>query len=195
MTVSRAWCASLGVLGAALFCGTEEPQLPANQQTGLRLACNLCKQPPLHQWLQTHNAALMDRFAPCCSSTNKPVRLGFATFMLNLAVFFSTAAMTDTEGQAHVCLHCFCALTHCPCFLPASLSPHPVMSVACLRDRWVCQQRCMQYSTSVYQKQHFCELHSVVQFTACSIAEMALCTSSIAYLLSYLLQPICLPDT
>ncbi|KAL0051183.1 hypothetical protein WJX82_003205 [Trebouxia sp. C0006] len=89
-----------GVLGAALFRGTEEPQLPANQQTGLRLACNLCKQPPLHQWLQTHNAALMDRFAPCCSSANKPVRLGFATFMLNLAVFLSTAAKSDTEGQA-----------------------------------------------------------------------------------------------
>ncbi|KAL0030698.1 hypothetical protein WJX77_002586 [Trebouxia sp. C0004] len=91
---------SSGVLGAALFRGTQEPQLPANQQTGLRLACNLCKQPPLHQWLQTHNAALMDRFAPCCSSTNKPVRSGFATFMLNLAVFFSTAAKSDTEGQA-----------------------------------------------------------------------------------------------
>lgn len=152
MTVSCAWCASLGVLGAALFRGTEEPQLPANQQTGLRLACNLCKQPPLHQWLQTHNAALMDRFAPCCSSTNKPVRLGFATFMLNLAVFFSTAAKSDTEGQAQVCMHCLYALTHCMCFLPASLLPHPVMSEGCLRIKRVCQQCCMQCSISVHQR-------------------------------------------
>ena len=91
-----------GVLGAALHRGTEEPQLAPNQQTGLRLACNLCKHLPLRQWMQTHNAALMDRFALCCSSTNKSVRFAFATFMLNLSVFFSTVAKADAEGQAQV---------------------------------------------------------------------------------------------
>lgn len=91
-----------GVLGAALYRGSEEPHLAPNQQTGLRLACNLCKHQPLRQWLQTHNAVLMDRFAPCCSSTNKAVRFAFATFMLNLAVFFNTTAKADTEGQAQV---------------------------------------------------------------------------------------------
>ncbi|KAL3142952.1 hypothetical protein ABBQ38_003237 [Trebouxia sp. C0009 RCD-2024] len=89
-----------GQLGAALYRGTEEPQLVPSQQTGLRLACNLCKHLPLRQWLQAHSAALMDRFAPCCSSTNKGVRFAFATFMLNLAVFYSTAAKADAEGQA-----------------------------------------------------------------------------------------------
>ena len=91
-----------GVLGAALYRGTQEPQVAPNQQTGLRLACNLCKHLPLRQWMQTHNAALMDRFAPCCSSTNKSVRFAFATFMLNLSVFFSTTAKADAEGQAQV---------------------------------------------------------------------------------------------
>lgn len=52
--------------------------------------------------MQNHNAALMDRFAPCCSSTNKSVRFAFATFMLNLSVFFSTVAKADAEGQAQV---------------------------------------------------------------------------------------------
>ena len=98
-----------GVLGAALHRGTEEPQLAPNQQTGLRLACNLCKHLQLRQWMQTHNAALMDRFAPCCSSTNKSVRLAFATFMLNLSVFFSTAAKADAEGQAQVGCSCSAA--------------------------------------------------------------------------------------
>lgn len=91
---------SLGGLGAALFRGTEEPQPPANQQTGLRLACNMCKHQSLRQWSQKQNAALMDRFAPCCSSTNKAVRLGFATLMLNMAVYFGTTAKADSEGQA-----------------------------------------------------------------------------------------------
>ena len=97
---------SAGALGAALFRGTEEPQLAPNQQTGLRLACNLCKHAPLRRWLRTQNASLMDRFAPCCSSTNKAVRFAFATFMLNLSVCFSTEAKADAEGQAQVELLC-----------------------------------------------------------------------------------------
>lgn len=95
-----------------------------SQQTGLRLACNLCKHLPLRQWLQAHSAALMDRFAPCCSSTNKGVRFAFATFMLNLAVFYSTAAKADAEGQAQVQLlglfPLCCTLIHQHLFLQRS---------------------------------------------------------------------------
>ena len=128
-----------GVLGAALHRGTEEPQLAPNQQTGLRLVCNLCKHLPLRQWLQTHSAALIDRFAPCCSSNNKAVRFAFATFMLNLSVFFSTAAKADAEGQAQVgslwllqlhLLHLHLLHLDPPdCVLPAQHTP--VMMLAC----------------------------------------------------------------
>lgn len=127
-----------GVLGAALHRGTEEPQLAPNQQTGLRLACNLCKHLQLRQWMQTHNAALMDRFAPCCSSTNKAVRFAFATFMLNLSVFFSSTAKADTEAQAqvgcsssaaprfaHVCVYVSASVCLLMCICAAVCRPQP----------------------------------------------------------------------
>lgn len=89
----------------ALARATAEPQLAANQQTGLRLACNLCKQ-NLRSWLQSNSSAVLDRFGPCCSSTNKSVRLAFATLLLNLAVLLGTSGSIGVDTQAQVSLYC-----------------------------------------------------------------------------------------
>lgn len=86
-----------GVLSGALTRATEEPQLAANQQTALRLACNLCKHESLRSWLNSNSSVVLDRFGPCCSSSNKAVRLAFATLLLNLAVMLGTSGKGDTS--------------------------------------------------------------------------------------------------
>ena len=73
-------------LGAAISRATAEPQIPANQQTGLRLVCNSFRQAALGQWARAQRSALLDAFAPAYGSSNKAVRLGAATMLLNFAV-------------------------------------------------------------------------------------------------------------
>ena len=65
---------------------TAEPQLAANQQTGLRLICNCFRHPALRQWVQMQQSALLDGFAPAYKGSSKAVRLAAATMLLNFAV-------------------------------------------------------------------------------------------------------------
>ena len=69
-----------------------EPQLPANQQTALRLACNAFQHPVLRQWVAQQASALLDGFSGCLREGSKAVRLGMATFLLNCAVLQGEAA-------------------------------------------------------------------------------------------------------
>lgn len=93
-----------GAIADAIARATAEPQLVANQQTGLRLVCNMCKHGSLRSWLQSNSSAVLDRFGPCCTSTNKSVRLAFATLLLNLAVLSSNSKSSSNDVQAQVTL-------------------------------------------------------------------------------------------
>lgn len=95
---------SAGIAANALSRAAAEPQLAANQQTGLRLACNMCKHKSLRSWLHSNSSSVLDRFGPCCSSTNKSVRLAFATLLINLAVLFGTSGSNNDDVQAQVSL-------------------------------------------------------------------------------------------
>lgn len=75
-----------GGIGGAFATAAAEPQLPANQQTALRLACNAFQHPVLRQWVAAQASGLLDGFASCLQSGSKAVRLGAATFLLNCAV-------------------------------------------------------------------------------------------------------------
>lgn len=44
-------CTGGGGIGGAFATAAAEPQLPANQQTALRLACNAFQHPVLRQWV------------------------------------------------------------------------------------------------------------------------------------------------
>lgn len=94
---------SAGIAANALSRAAAEPQLAANQQTGLRLACNMCKHKSLRSWLHSNSSSVLDRFGPCCSSTNKSVRLAFATLLINLAVLSGSGSNND-DVQAQVSL-------------------------------------------------------------------------------------------
>ena len=84
MTSAR--CAVRRGLSAAISKATAEPQLAANQQTGLRLICNAFRHPALRQWVQLQRSALLDSFAPAFSNSSKAVRLAAATMLWNFAV-------------------------------------------------------------------------------------------------------------
>ena len=78
-------CEWTGDIGAALATACGDPPIAANLQVGLRLACNTFRHAPLRDWVCSNQAALLDAFAPACTSTLKPVRLALATFLLNLS--------------------------------------------------------------------------------------------------------------
>ena len=74
-----------GDIGAALATAFGDPPVPANLKVGLQLACNTFRHAPLRAWVASNQPALLDAFAPACTSPLKPVRLALATFLLNLS--------------------------------------------------------------------------------------------------------------
>ena len=81
-----------GDIGAALATACGDPPIPANLQVGLRLACNVFRHEPLRAWVASNQAALLDAFAPACTSPLKPVRLALATFLLNLSAVLHSSS-------------------------------------------------------------------------------------------------------
>ena len=93
--------ASAGTLGAALAAACVEPQLPANQQTGLRLLCNAFRSPALQAWLTQQAGAILDGFSPALTAPQKAVRACAAAFLLDLAILSHRAAIpADVPAQA-----------------------------------------------------------------------------------------------
>lgn len=105
---SRGSCAT-GSLGAAIAAAAEEPQLPANQQTALRLLANTCTSPQLCQWLLTHAQA-------CC---NAHARVDVIwDFTRICSCYFISAAFRSVEaaGQANCiaesAFHSYACMVH-----------------------------------------------------------------------------------
>lgn len=80
-----------GDIGAAMATACGDPPIPANLQVGLRLACNTFRHESLRAWVVSNQAALLDAFAPACTSPLKPVRLALATFLLNLSALLHSS--------------------------------------------------------------------------------------------------------
>jgi PUL domain len=107
-----------GGLGSALAMAFREPQLAANQQTGLRLACNAFCHLPLRDWAKSNRTELLDGCALSIASTSKAVRLAAATLLLNFSVLFSDLLRGERWAwhvlwNRHVSLH---PLTHIDAF-------------------------------------------------------------------------------
>ena len=81
-------------LGAALAAATAPPQLPANRLTGLRLACNLFRQPPLRAWARAHAGALLAAFAGSAGGRAEPraARGAWASLLVDLALLHRSEA-------------------------------------------------------------------------------------------------------
>ncbi|XP_010519317.1 PREDICTED: phospholipase A-2-activating protein [Tarenaya hassleriana] len=79
---------------------TEDPVLPANLLTCVRVIVNLFKNLSFHNWLQGHHSQILDAFANCYSSPNRNLLLAYSTLLLNYAVLL--IEKKDEEGQAQV---------------------------------------------------------------------------------------------
>eukprot|EP00252_Welwitschia_mirabilis_P020798 TRINITY_DN5175_c0_g1_i1.p1 TRINITY_DN5175_c0_g1~~TRINITY_DN5175_c0_g1_i1.p1 ORF type:complete len:778 (+),score=142.56 TRINITY_DN5175_c0_g1_i1:80-2413(+) len=79
---------------------TSPPIQPSNQLTCLRLLVNTFKHSCFKAWLTKHRSDILDIFSDCCSSSNKNIRLGFSTLILNYSVLLSNSG--DKEGQLQV---------------------------------------------------------------------------------------------
>lgn len=118
-----------GDIGAALATACGDPPIPANLQVGLRLACNTFRHESLRAWVVSNQAALLDAFAPACTSPLKPVRLALATFLLNLSALL--------RSSPHQVCHYLRALPSrgkrplqqiknmVPCFCPCTIGSTP----------------------------------------------------------------------
>ena len=89
-------------LGAALAAASAPPQLPANRLTGLRLACNLFRQPPLRAWARAHAGALLAAFAGGAGGPAEPstARLAWASLLVDLALLHRSEARPITAPLA-----------------------------------------------------------------------------------------------
>ncbi|KAF4348191.1 hypothetical protein G4B88_029686, partial [Cannabis sativa] len=79
---------------------TENPSLPANLLTSIRLVTNLFKKSSFFNWLQRHRVEVLDAFSSCYSSPNKNLQLSYSTLILNYAVLLIDKK--DQEGQSQV---------------------------------------------------------------------------------------------
>ncbi|KAL5562590.1 hypothetical protein UlMin_032337 [Ulmus minor] len=79
---------------------TENPSLPANLLTSIRLVTNLFKNSSYYNWLQRHRVEVLDAFSSCYSSPNKNLKLSYSTLILNYAVLL--IEKKDEEGQSQV---------------------------------------------------------------------------------------------
>ncbi|XP_062092853.1 uncharacterized protein LOC133798532 [Humulus lupulus] len=79
---------------------TENPSLPANLLTSIRLVTNLFKKSSYFNWLQRHRIEVLDAFSSCYSSPNKNLQLSYSTLILNYAVLLIDKK--DQEGQSQV---------------------------------------------------------------------------------------------
>ncbi|EXB63614.1 hypothetical protein L484_026955 [Morus notabilis] len=79
---------------------SENPSLPANLLTSIRLFSNLFKNSCYFNWLQRHRIEVLDAFSSCYSSPNKNFQLSYSTLILNYAVLL--IEKKDLEGQSQV---------------------------------------------------------------------------------------------
>ncbi|CAM6084680.1 unnamed protein product [Calypogeia fissa] len=73
------------------------PVIAANQLTSCRVAVNSFQHSSLRNWTIKHRVEVLDMFANSCNSSNKNVRLAFATLVLNYSVL--EVELKDQEGQ------------------------------------------------------------------------------------------------
>ncbi|XP_015900825.2 uncharacterized protein LOC107433940 [Ziziphus jujuba] len=78
----------------------ENPSVPANLLTSIRLVTNLFKNSCYYNWLQRHRTEVLDAFSSCNASPNKNLQLSYSTLILNYAVLL--IEKKDQEGQSQV---------------------------------------------------------------------------------------------
>lgn len=107
--------AAEGSLGRALAVAcTSDPPVPASQQVALRCIANCYAQPALQVWARTHMLSLLGLVAPCASSSTKGVRLGMATFLVNVALALTKLPGHELEGKTQVVALAAALLRACP---------------------------------------------------------------------------------
>lgn len=90
---------SVGTLGGVLAQAASEPVVAANQQTGLRLACSCFKHEGPRAWVADNMSALLDGYAGCSSTTNKNVRLSWATLLLDFSVLLNSISGNSSDSK------------------------------------------------------------------------------------------------
>jgi phospholipase A-2-activating protein len=107
--------APAGSLGKALAQAcSADPPVPASQQVALRCMTNCFAQPPLQTWARMHLNTLLALTAPCVTSSTKGVRLGAATFLINVALALTKLPGDELEGKSQVVALAAALLGACP---------------------------------------------------------------------------------
>ncbi|KAI3428691.1 hypothetical protein D9Q98_007514 [Chlorella vulgaris] len=91
-----------GLLGAALTTACTEPLVPAAQQTAVRLAVNCFGHQALLAWVQACGSRLLECVGAAASSSNKNVRQGLATLLVNYAVWLCKLASSELEFKSRL---------------------------------------------------------------------------------------------
>eukprot|EP00899_Mesostigma_viride_P019018 jgi/Mesvir1/27117/Mv20795-RA.2 len=74
----------LGAVLARVLQGGGNP-IAANMLTGARVVVNAFRHGPLREWVLAHTGDLLSLLAPCGASSNKNVRIAWATVLINYA--------------------------------------------------------------------------------------------------------------
>eukprot|EP00250_Pteridium_aquilinum_P008027 c17609_g2_i1 orf=92-2383(+) len=72
----------------------------ANQLMGIRTAVNCFRHSVLRKWISSNRSEILDLFSDCHLSTNKNIRIGYSTLLLNYSVYLIEAK--DEAGQIQV---------------------------------------------------------------------------------------------